>query len=144
MIFRSARVAYDEQIKEFQSKGTISKSDGSVVKIDDRSLAALKLTLEGATNPVSTQSKFEEIIRSEGKAFFSGQKSADAVARLVQGTLYRSYTNKGQLCWDLIGESCNQNYDRMNDYLDKNRSIHSIREKLETVLLYLLESLATH
>lgn len=65
-------------------------------------------------------------------------------AGVGQGTLYRSYTNKGELCWDLIGESCVQNYARMNDYLDEHKMRHSLKERLETVLLYHLESLETH
>lgn len=60
-----------------------------------------------------------------------------------QGTLYRSYTNKGDLCWDLISESCIQNRDKMEQYLLDNSS-SSLKERLETVLAYHLESLETH
>lgn len=64
-------------------------------------------------------------------------------AGVGQGTLYRSYMNKGDLIWDLIGESCNQNVEKMTIYLNENTNI-SIRERLETVLMYHLESLETH
>ncbi|SFJ58276.1 transcriptional regulator, TetR family [Paenibacillus sp. UNC496MF] len=64
-------------------------------------------------------------------------------AGVGQGTLYRSYTNKGELCWDLIGESCIQNKDKMERYL-LERSSSSLKERLETVLAYHLESLETH
>jgi TetR/AcrR family transcriptional repressor of mexAB-oprM operon len=64
-------------------------------------------------------------------------------AGVGQGTLYRSYTNKGELCWDLIGESCIQNVEKMKSYLNENNK-NSIRERLETVLIYHLESLEVH
>ena len=64
-------------------------------------------------------------------------------AGVGQGTLYRSYTNKGALIWDLIGESCNQTVDKMHVFLDESKDI-CIRERLETVLMYHLESLEIH
>ncbi|WP_219837251.1 TetR/AcrR family transcriptional regulator [Paenibacillus sp. R14(2021)] len=64
-------------------------------------------------------------------------------AGVGQGTLYRSYTNKGELCWDLIGESCIQNNEKMYQYLNNNTE-KSKRERLETVLMYHLESLEVH
>jgi AcrR family transcriptional regulator len=64
-------------------------------------------------------------------------------AGVGQGTLYRSYTNKGELCWDLIGESCIQNKNKMEQYLVDFTS-SSLKERLETVLAYHLESLETH
>ncbi|MFC3843546.1 TetR/AcrR family transcriptional regulator [Paenibacillus sp. MAH-36] len=64
-------------------------------------------------------------------------------AGVGQGTLYRSYNNKGELCWDLIGESCIQNYDRIQSFLGDHTS-SPIKDRLETVLLYHLESLETH
>src|SRR5689334_15222587 len=59
-------------------------------------------------------------------------------AGVGQGTLYRSYTNKGELCWDLIGESCIQNKDIMERYLLEHSSA-SLKERLKTVLSYHLE-----
>lgn len=64
-------------------------------------------------------------------------------AGVGQGTLYRSYANKGDLCWDLIGDACLQNVNRIRDYLSTYANA-PIRKRLETVLSYHLESVEKH
>ncbi|REE67636.1 TetR family transcriptional regulator [Paenibacillus taihuensis] len=64
-------------------------------------------------------------------------------AGVGQGTVYRSYTNKGELCWDLIGESCIQNRDKMDRYLEEH-PLQSLQERLTTILTYHMESVDNH
>lgn len=54
-------------------------------------------------------------------------------AGVGQGTLYRRYAGKSDLCLDIIQESFHSLYDELTRYLDSHREIH-VRERLDTVI----------
>ncbi|RED55272.1 ABC transporter substrate-binding protein [Cohnella lupini] len=81
------QTAYNKLVQQLEAAGTIQTANSTSVKVDSASLAALRDYILGATHHVNTQSKFNEIITKETKAFFAGQKSADNVAKLVQSKM---------------------------------------------------------
>ncbi|BBH19166.1 ABC transporter substrate-binding protein [Paenibacillus baekrokdamisoli] len=82
---------YQKQLKQLQQVGHV-KSDqemgpmkGKLFKVTAEDVQGLEDFLTGAIYPVAFKpSKVEEIILDESKAYFSGQKSAEAVAKLIQ------------------------------------------------------------
>src|SRR5258708_32547551 len=57
-----------------------------------------------------------------------------------QGTLYRRYAHKGELCLDIMEESCRSVREEIEHYLAAGADI-PVRERLEKVLQILLDFL---
>lgn len=85
------KAVYDKQVRQLLQEGTV-KSDqpvgrmkGKEFKITEQDMKALDKFLSGAIYPVEfNPSKIDEMIQEESKAYFSGQKSAEDVAKLIQ------------------------------------------------------------
>ncbi|WP_274650581.1 ABC transporter substrate-binding protein [Paenibacillus humicola] len=81
---------FEDQLQQLQQEGTVQAYKegplhGQAIPVDDTMLEQLKSDVTGATHAVSYQSsQIEDIILDESAAFFSGQKSAEDVAKLIQ------------------------------------------------------------
>ncbi|WP_182914492.1 ABC transporter substrate-binding protein [Paenibacillus sp. 1011MAR3C5] len=81
---------YAKGIEELKGMGSVKGHEegplkGASVQVDDARIERLNGYVSGAVHPVAYQSdKIEEIVYQETMAFFSGQKSAEAVAKLIQ------------------------------------------------------------
>lgn len=65
----------------------------STVKVTDQDFDNMEKLVSGATALAISDSKVEEIAYEEAKAYFSGQKSADEVAKLIQNRV-TTYLNE--------------------------------------------------
>ena len=65
----------------------------STVKVTDQDFDNLEKLVSGANTLSISDSKVEEIAYEEAKAYFSGQKSADEVAKLIQNRV-TTYLNE--------------------------------------------------
>ncbi|MGG6311702.1 ABC transporter substrate-binding protein [Paenibacillus macerans] len=83
---------YDQEVAQLKKDGTVPTEKegphhGVPVKVNEEELDGLKKYLTGAIHPVprnTKSTKINEMIREESRAFFSGQKSAEEVAKLIQ------------------------------------------------------------
>ncbi|AJS59786.1 ABC transporter substrate-binding protein [Paenibacillus sp. IHBB 10380] len=82
---------YEKQKQQLLEEGKVTVSQemgamsGKVFEVTAKDIQGLDQLLSGAIHPVAFKpSKVEEIISEESKAYFSGQKSAEVVARLIQ------------------------------------------------------------
>ncbi|QGQ94702.1 extracellular solute-binding protein [Paenibacillus psychroresistens] len=88
--FSLNKKAYQKQVQQFLQAGVLKADEegqlhGKEFKFTEADIQALEPYLSGAIHPVEVRpSKVEDIIIEEGKAFFVGEKSADAVAKLIQ------------------------------------------------------------
>lgn len=64
-------------------------------------------------------------------------------AGVGQGTLYRHYAHKGEICQDLLQESSQEFVDEVNSYLQQNREI-SLQGKLTTLVHFAVEFIDKH
>lgn len=84
------KALYEKGLEELRQTGTVKGHEegplhGASVKVDDANLERLTGYVNGAVHPVAYQaSRLEELILQESAAFFSGQKTAEAVAKLIQ------------------------------------------------------------
>ncbi|TXK84289.1 ABC transporter substrate-binding protein [Paenibacillus sp. N3.4] len=91
--------AYEKQVQQLLTKGTIKAYEEGPLKgqsfpVDPAQIKVLEDYLTGAIHPVAFQpSKIEEIVFKESQAFFSGQKSAPDVAKLIQNKV-TTYLNE--------------------------------------------------
>lgn len=71
-------------------KGTIDTGKGGVLQVSDKDLQSMKTMISDASLPITPMNKVQTIIAEEAKAYFTGQKSADDVAKLIQNrvTIY--------------------------------------------------------
>jgi len=73
----------EKTFKELEDKGTIESPMGSAIKVQQADITMVKQMLAHATTPQRNDSKIQEIIEEEANAYYSGQKSAQAVADLI-------------------------------------------------------------
>lgn len=84
------KALYEKGLEELRQTGMVRGHEeeplqGASVGVDDASLELLTGYVNGAVHPVVYQaSRLEELIIRESAAFFGGQKTAEAVARLIQ------------------------------------------------------------
>jgi AcrR family transcriptional regulator len=64
-------------------------------------------------------------------------------AGIGQGTLYRRYAHKGELCLDLMQENSQSLYDEIKQYVEINKA-QPIKERLATVLQFCLDFVDEH
>ncbi|MBW7458161.1 ABC transporter substrate-binding protein [Paenibacillus sepulcri] len=83
--------AYDKQIKQLRDEGVQAYKNGpansSAIKPDStmlKRLDQLEANVTGAVHALGKPSRIDEIVTEECQAFFSGQKSAEDVAKLIQ------------------------------------------------------------
>ncbi|RAV23045.1 ABC transporter substrate-binding protein [Paenibacillus contaminans] len=90
---------YGKQVQQLLTKGTVKAYEegplhGQEFPVDPAQIEQLDSYLKEAVHPVAFQpSKIEEIVRKESQAFFSGQKSAKDVAKLIQNKV-ATYLNE--------------------------------------------------
>lgn len=82
---------YEKQKQQLLEEGKVTASQemgvmsGKVFEVTAKDIQGLDQFVSGAIHPVAFKSsKVEEIISEESKAYFSGQKSAEVVAKLIQ------------------------------------------------------------
>ncbi|MCM3629348.1 extracellular solute-binding protein [Paenibacillus glycanilyticus] len=76
--------AYDKQVEQLKSAGTIQTESHPDTAVDVGMLDLLKKDLKEAVHWVHAPSNIDKTIQNESKAFFSGQKTAEQVAKIVQ------------------------------------------------------------
>lgn len=74
-------------------KGTYKLPDGKVAKVKEESFAEFKQIIEKAERYAVLDTKVLSIIGEESSSFFSGQKSAEEVAKLIQNRV-TTYLNE--------------------------------------------------
>ncbi|MEC0242621.1 ABC transporter substrate-binding protein [Paenibacillus dokdonensis] len=90
---------FSKQIQQLKEEGTIQAYQegplhGLTFKVDQAKLGQLESFVNGAIHHANFKSdKVRETIINESKAFFTGQKSADDVARVVQNKV-NTYLNE--------------------------------------------------
>ncbi|MEC0093939.1 ABC transporter substrate-binding protein [Paenibacillus macquariensis] len=82
---------YEKQKQQLLKEGKVKSIQemevmkGKIFEVTAKDIQGLDQFLSGAIHPVAFKpSKVEEIISEESKAYFSGQKSAEVVAKLIQ------------------------------------------------------------
>ncbi|MDR9855869.1 ABC transporter substrate-binding protein [Paenibacillus sp. VCA1] len=91
--------AYANQVKQLKAKGTVKTYKegplhGMEIKVDQAKLDQLEALVNGAVHQVEYKSdQVRDMIVNESSAFFSGQKSADDVAKLIQNKV-TTYLNE--------------------------------------------------
>ncbi|GIO72888.1 ABC transporter substrate-binding protein [Paenibacillus dendritiformis] len=73
----------EKTFQDLADKGAIELPTGSSLPIEKTDIDMLKQMLTDAATPQKHESKIQAIIEEEAKAYYSGQKSAQAVAELV-------------------------------------------------------------
>lgn len=73
----------EKTFKDLEDKGTIESPMGSAIPVQKADIEVLKQLMNNAITPQQNDSKIQSIIEEEAKAYYSGQKSAQAVADLV-------------------------------------------------------------
>jgi len=73
----------EKTFKDLEDKGAIESPMGSTIPVRKTDIDMIKQMMGDATTPQRSESKIQSIIEEEAKAYYSGQKSAQAVADLV-------------------------------------------------------------
>lgn len=90
---------YEKQVQQLLASGTVKTYEegplhGQSIPVDPAQIQLLNGYLSGAIHPVAFQpSKIEEIVQKESEAYFSGQKPASDVAKLIQNKVM-TYLNE--------------------------------------------------
>lgn len=78
---------------ELAAKGSAATYSGTEVPVSAEGIQTLKQMIAGANIYITDDGKIQSIIAEEAKAYFSGQKSADDVAKLIQNRV-TTYINE--------------------------------------------------
>lgn len=88
------RNVYQKQVQELVQIGKMEDYEGQEFVITEKDLQSLESNLTAAVHPIEYKhTLIQEIIYEESKAFFAGQKSAEAVAKLIQNRV-TTYLNE--------------------------------------------------
>lgn len=87
--FSISKIAFDKQMKTLREKGEVpayknGPAEADAFKVDESLLAPLDALVAGAVHAVGKSSKINDFITEESKAYFAGQKSAEAATKLIQ------------------------------------------------------------
>lgn len=89
--FPMNRKAYEKQLAELKKQGSFPSAEegplhGSMIQVDEAMLNGLDAYVNGAVHRTQDDDsdKLKALIVEESRAFFAGQKSAEAVANLIQ------------------------------------------------------------
>ncbi|CAI6084769.1 ABC transporter substrate-binding protein [Cohnella sp. JJ-181] len=91
--------AFAQQVQQLKQAGTVKAYEegplhGMSFPVDAEMLDRLEAYVEGAIHPVRDSSdKVWELVKNEAVSFFAGQKSAEAVAKLIQNKV-TTYLNE--------------------------------------------------
>lgn len=81
--FSLNKTVNEKTFKNLVDKGAVESPMGSQVQVQQTDIDMIKQMLNNAITPQQNDSKIQTIIEEEAKAYYSGQKSAQAVADLV-------------------------------------------------------------
>lgn len=88
------RHVYQKQAQHLLQIGKMNDYEGREFTITEKDLQSLESYLTAAVHPIEYKhTLIQEIIYEESKAFFAGQKSAEAVAKLIQNRV-TTYLNE--------------------------------------------------
>lgn len=96
--FPISKIAYDKEIKKLRDEGEVpgyknGPAESDPFKVNEAHLDLLDGIVTAAVHPVGQSTKIGDIISEESKAFFTGQKSAATVAKLIQNKV-TTYLNE--------------------------------------------------
>ncbi|MBH5316200.1 extracellular solute-binding protein [Paenibacillus sp. GSMTC-2017] len=86
----------DEMIEKLANEvknGTATAGKGGTLKVSEEDNIKLKAMLTEASLPITFMNKVQSIVAEEAKAYFTGQKSAEAVSKLIQNKV-STYINE--------------------------------------------------
>ncbi|WP_195575045.1 ABC transporter substrate-binding protein [Paenibacillus sp. 1001270B_150601_E10] len=81
--FSVNKMVNEKTLKELEDKGAVETPTGSEIPIKKADIDMIKQMLAHAATPQKNDSKILSIIEEEAKAYYSGQKSAQAIADLI-------------------------------------------------------------
>lgn len=91
--FSMIKSVNEKRLQEIGNKGTIDVPKAGTVQVNKKDLESIKVMISEASLQVTGDNKVQTIIREEATAFFSGQKSAESVAKLIQNRV-TTYLNE--------------------------------------------------
>ncbi|MFD0620892.1 ABC transporter substrate-binding protein [Paenibacillus sp. GCM10027629] len=83
----------EKMFKDLENKGSVESPTGSSVPVSKEDLEVLKQMVADTKTTVREDKKIQSIIEEEAKAYFSGQKSEQAVADLIANRI-TTYLNE--------------------------------------------------
>ncbi|NOU72694.1 extracellular solute-binding protein [Paenibacillus sp. LMG 31458] len=90
---KSVNVKLIEETVNNVKKGTANSDKTGNAQVSEKDIQVLKTLISEASLPVTLRNKVQTIIAEESKAFFTGQKTAEAVAKLIQNRV-KTYINE--------------------------------------------------
>ncbi len=96
--FPISKVAYQKEIQKLRDDGEVpafknGPAEADAFKVDEEKLDLLDAIVTSAVHSIDQPSEISDLITEESKAFFAGQKSAEAVAKLIQNKV-TTYLNE--------------------------------------------------
>lgn len=96
--FPISKIAYEKEIQKLRDEGEVpgfknGPAEADAFKVNGAYLDLLDAIVTSAVHPVDQTTKVSDMITEESKAFFTGQKSAEAVGKLIQNKV-TTYLNE--------------------------------------------------
>lgn len=83
----------EKKLEGLAVKGSVTSNSGTNVPVTAEGIQTLKQMIANANIFITDDSKIQSIVAEEAKAYFSGQKSVDDVAKLIQNRV-TTYINE--------------------------------------------------